>query len=50
MAVPMKPLCREDCQGLCPECGKDLNLGPCAGAHETVDPRWEALRALKEKV
>jgi uncharacterized protein len=50
MAMPMKPLCREDCKGLCPECGNDLNLGPCAGAHDTADPRWEALRALKEKV
>ena len=50
MAMPMKPLCREDCKGLCPACGNDLNLGPCAGAHDAVDPRWEALRALKEKV
>jgi uncharacterized protein len=50
MAMPMKPLCRPDCKGLCPACGNDLNLGPCAGAHDAVDPRWEALRALKEKV
>ncbi len=50
MAVPMKPLCRPDCKGLCAVCGNDLNLGPCATAHETADPRWEALRALKEKV
>ncbi len=50
MSLPMKPLCRPDCRGLCPECGKDLNLGPCGCAHESVDPRWEALRALKEKV
>ena len=50
MALPMKPLCRPDCRGLCPGCGKDLNLGSCACARDTADPRWEALRALKEKV
>ena len=49
MALPMKPLCRPDCKGLCAECGKDLNQGPCGCAHASVDPRWEALRALKEE-
>src|SRR5215510_942906 len=38
MALPMKPLCRPDCRGLCAECVKDLNLGPCGCAHESVDP------------
>lgn len=50
MALPMKPLCRPDCKGLCAGCGKDLNQGPCGCSHEAADPRWEALRALKEKV
>ncbi len=50
MALPMKPLCRPDCKGLCAGCGKDLNQGPCGCTHEAADPRWEALRALKEKV
>jgi uncharacterized protein len=50
MTLPMKPLCRPDCRGLCPTCGNDLNVGPCACPSETVDARWEALRALKEKV
>jgi len=50
MALPMKPLCSPECKGLCPGCGKDLNQGPCGSSHEAVDPRWEALRALKEKV
>jgi uncharacterized protein len=50
MALPMKPLCRADCRGLCPTCGKDLNLGPCACVRDAVDPRWEALRDLREKV
>ena len=49
MALPMKPLCRPDCKGLCAECGKDLNQGPCGCAHESADPRWEALKALKEE-
>jgi uncharacterized protein len=49
MALPMKPLCRADCRGLCPGCGKDLNQGPCACVRETVDPRWDALKALREK-
>ncbi len=50
MALPMKPLCKPDCRGLCPTCGKDKNLGACACTTETIDPRWEALKALKEKV
>jgi uncharacterized protein len=50
MALPMKPLCKPDCRGLCPSCGQDLNLGACSCTHETIDPRWEALKALKEKV
>ena len=50
MAVPMKPLCREDCRGLCPHCGQDLNREKCGCVAETADPRWEALRELKEKV
>ena len=47
MAVPMKPLCREDCRGLCPTCGKDLNQGPCECRDEAIDPRWEALSQLR---
>jgi len=49
MALPMKPLCRPDCKGLCAACGKDLNQGSCGCAHEASDPRWEALRALKDE-
>jgi uncharacterized protein len=48
MAVPMKPLCREDCRGLCPRCGQDWNLADCPCAVESTDPRWEALRQLKK--
>jgi uncharacterized protein len=50
MGLPMKPLCRPDCKGLCPGCGSDLNQSPCACAAETTDPRWDALKALREKV
>ena len=49
MLVPMKPLCREDCKGLCPECGQDRNVGVCGCVAEIADPRWEALKALKQK-
>jgi uncharacterized protein len=48
IAVPLKLLCREDCLGLCPFCGKDLNEGPCACRPEEVDTRWEKLRALQD--
>lgn len=50
MAIPMKPLCREDCKGLCPQCGQDRNAGDCGCVAEVVDPRWEPLKSLKQKV
>ena len=46
---PMAPLCRPDCRGLCPNCGADLNAGPCKCPAEPVDDRWAALRALKRE-
>ncbi len=46
LSIPMKPLCKEDCAGLCAECGADLNSGPCACTTVT-DPRWQALAGLK---
>ena len=46
LAWPMHPLCRPDCAGLCPECGHNLNEGPCGCTVDQVDPRWAALRAL----
>ena len=45
LALPLSPLCREDCLGLCPECGAALNDDP-DHTHETVDPRWAALGQL----
>ena len=47
LALPMKPLCREDCQGLCPVCGANRNREPCACQAEWVDPRLEPLRKLR---
>lgn len=49
LAVPMKPLCREDCRGLCPECGTNLNAGTCECAREWVEPRLEGLRDVLKK-
>jgi DUF177 domain-containing protein len=49
MAVPMKPLCREECRGLCPQCGSDLNVSECNCASDEIDPRWRALRLLKKE-
>ena len=50
LAVPAKALCREDCKGLCPQCGQNLNTGSCGCAEKRTDPRWEALADLREKL
>ncbi len=42
LATPQFVECREDCLGLCPRCGADLNAGPC-GCPPEIDPRWEVL-------
>ena len=47
LALPLSPLCREDCPGLCAECGAKLaEAGPDHGHGETTDPRWSKLRQL----
>ena len=43
MAIPMKPLCREDCAGLCLTCGNNLNQAPCNCPPKPADPRWSEL-------
>ena len=48
--VPMKPLCREDCQGLCAICGADKNAGACSCVETTTDSRWASLAALKSRL
>jgi uncharacterized protein len=47
LAMPIAPVCRDACKGLCPTCGKDLNEGSCGCAPEPKDDRWAALRNLK---
>lgn len=47
LSVPASPLCREDCKGLCPKCGKDLNEGECGCDRTVIDPRWAALKAIQ---
>jgi uncharacterized protein len=46
LAIPMKPLCRPDCQGLCPMCGANLNLETCSCEDTHIDPRLAALKDL----
>jgi len=48
LALPIQPLCREDCKGLCPECGRDLNVEPHTHETEARDERFAALRQLLE--
>lgn len=48
LALPMKPLCQDECRGLCPVCGTNLNRGACDCKREWEDPRLAALRALKK--
>jgi uncharacterized protein len=46
LAVPFAPLCREECKGLCPQCGIDRNTGTCS-CEKPIDPRLAALKGLK---
>jgi uncharacterized protein len=45
LGLPMKPLCNEGCRGLCPVCGGNRNVTPCACEEHVPDPRWAPLRA-----
>jgi uncharacterized protein len=46
LTLPLKPLCREDCKGLCPHCGADLNREECTCQEHEIDPRWAVLKNL----
>jgi uncharacterized protein len=50
LALPDKILCREDCAGLCPVCGKNLNLEPHGHEGEETDPRWAGLAELRDSL
>ena len=46
LLLPVKPLCNDDCAGLCPSCGQNLNEGSCTCSKETLDPRLSVLGQL----
>jgi len=48
LEIPIKILCSEDCKGLCPVCGANLNREQCGCKTREIDPRWEALNKLKK--
>ncbi len=50
LALPLKSICREDCKGLCPLCGKNLNEVQCSCVDEVEDPRWSALKEIRDKL
>jgi uncharacterized protein len=50
LALPDKILCREDCAGLCPVCGRDLNREPHTHEEQEGDPRWAALSDLRDRL
>jgi uncharacterized protein len=50
VSIPIAPICSDECRGLCPRCGKNLNEGPCCCSDEEIDPRWEPLKALLNRL
>lgn len=50
LELPLAPLCRPDCQGLCPECGANRNEVDCGHRPERLDPRWAALDDLRRRL
>jgi uncharacterized protein len=50
LALPLNPLCRPDCAGLCARCGTDLNDGACGCVEESIDPRWDALAEVRARL
>lgn len=49
LALPDQVFCREDCKGLCPKCGANLNLIDCKCADDGIDPRWAALKKIANR-
>ncbi len=47
LALPAKILCKEECKGLCPGCGRNRNTDSCDCASATIDPRWSSLQAIR---
>jgi uncharacterized protein len=50
LAAPLKVTCREDCKGLCPHCGTNLNQEQCSCAVAQEEPRWAALKEIRSKL
>ena len=50
LTIPMKKLCEDDCKGLCSSCGVNLNSNECNCSNEVIDPKWEPLLKLKNKL
>lgn len=50
LAVPIKAVCRDDCRGLCPHCGRNLNAESCTCAQDAPDARWSALKDIRDKL
>ena len=50
LALPLNPLCRDDCKGMCARCGKQLDEGACDCTEDSSDPRWAALDAVRAKL
>jgi uncharacterized protein len=50
LALPVKQVCRASCKGLCPQCGKNLNLESCDCVATMPDPRWSALEDIRKKL
>jgi uncharacterized protein len=50
LALPLKAICKENCRGLCPQCGKNLNQERCSCTVPADDPRWEALRDIRGRL
>ena len=50
LALPLKAICREDCRGLCPHCGRNWNLEQCQCAEPQEDPRWQALKNIRHRL
>ncbi len=49
LSRPIAPICRDDCLGLCPRCGADLNQTACGCEQRPVDPRWQVIREHLER-
>src|SRR5580698_9131256 len=50
LSLPVRTLCKPDCKGLCPRCGKNRNLEACTCDEGPADPRWEALADLRSRI